>query len=108
MTQGYTPTTDEVCECWTTRGDIGNPYETDADVDERHHEESVKFNRWLAAHDAEVRGKALSLTDDELIIAESEYESYIGEYEGDGLGAMSTALKAVAEDRRNRNEYRNR
>ena len=54
----------------------------------------------LAAHDAEVRDKALSLTDDELIIAESEYESYIMEYEGDGLGAMSVALKAVAEYRR--------
>ena len=62
----------------------------------------VEFNRWLAAHDAEVRDKALTLTDDELIIAESEYESYIREYEGDGLGAMSTALKAVTEDRRKR------
>ena len=61
----------------------------------------------LAAHDAEVRDKALSLTDDELIIAESEYESYIMEYEGDGLGAMSVALKAIAEDRR-KHEYRNR
>lgn len=54
----------------------------------------------LAAHDAEVRGKALSLTDDELIIAESEYESYIGEYEGDGLGAMSVAVQAIIKHRR--------
>ena len=54
----------------------------------------------LAAHDAEVRDKALSLTDDELAIAEGAYESSIMEYEGDGLGAMSIALKAVAEDRR--------
>ena len=58
MTQEYTPTTDEVCECWTTRGDIGNPYETDADVEERHHEESVKFDCWLAAHDTQIRADA--------------------------------------------------
>lgn len=45
--KAYTPTTEEVCECWTTRDDIGNPYEPDADVEERHHEESVKFDRWL-------------------------------------------------------------
>ncbi|MDN5979991.1 hypothetical protein, partial [Bifidobacterium mongoliense] len=42
--KAYTPTTEELCECWTTRDDIGNPYETDADVEERHHEESVKFD----------------------------------------------------------------
>jgi hypothetical protein len=45
--EAHTPTTEEVCECWTTRNDIGNPYEPDADFEERHHEESVKFNRWL-------------------------------------------------------------
>jgi hypothetical protein len=54
----------------------------------------------LAAHDADVRDKALTLTDDELATAEGAYESHIMEYEGDGLGAMSIALKAVAEDRR--------
>lgn len=54
----------------------------------------------LAAHDAQVRDKALSLTDDELAIAEGAYDSSIMEYEGDGVGAMSIALKAVAEDRR--------
>lgn len=42
----------------------------------------------------------LSLTDGELAIAEGAYESSVMEYEGDGLGAMSIALKAVAEDRR--------
>jgi hypothetical protein len=45
--KAYTPTTEEVCECWTTRNDIGNPYEPDADFEERHHEESTKFDRWL-------------------------------------------------------------
>ena len=58
------------------------------------------FNRWLAAHDAEVRDKALTLTDDELAIAEGAYESSIMEYEDDGIGAMSIALKTVAENRR--------
>ena len=53
MSEPYTPTTEEVCECWTTRCDIGNPYETDADVEERHHEESVKFDRWLRKVKAE-------------------------------------------------------
>lgn len=56
--------------------------------------------RSLAAHDADVRDKALTLTDDELAIAEGAYESHIMAYDGDGLGAMSVALKAVAEDRR--------
>ena len=54
----------------------------------------------LAAHDADVRDKALTLTDDELAIAEGAYESSIMEYEDDGIEAMSIALKAVAEDRR--------
>jgi hypothetical protein len=54
----------------------------------------------LAAHDAEIRDKALALTDDELSIAEGAYESSIMECESDGLGAMSIALKAVAEYRR--------
>ncbi|ROT86957.1 hypothetical protein [Bifidobacterium mongoliense] len=60
--EAYTPTTEEVRECWTTRNDIGNPYETDADVEERHHEESVKFDRWLrtvkaeAWHEGQERG----------------------------------------------------
>ena len=66
----------------------------------------MEFDRWLAAHDAEVRDKALTLTEDELAIAEGAYESSITEYEGDGLGAMSVALKTVAEDRRS-HEYRN-
>ena len=69
------------------------------------------FKGWnmqtLAAHDAEVRDKALSLTDGELAIAEGAYESSVMEYEGDGLVVMSTALKAVAEDRRN-HEHRSR
>lgn len=51
--EAYTPTTEELCECWTTRDDIGNPFETDADVEERHHEESVKFDRWLRKVKAE-------------------------------------------------------
>ena len=60
----------------------------------------MEFDRWLAAHDAEVRDKALTLTDDELAIAEGAYESSIMEYEDDGIGAMSIALKTVAENRR--------
>ena len=66
-----------------------------------------EFDSWLAAHDAEVRDKALTLTDDELAIAEGAYESSIMECESDGLSAMSIALKAVAEDRRN-HEHRDR
>ena len=100
--KGYTPTTDEVRD-----GFRGNPkkYDEAGTPVERMGENyavlnDMAFNRWLAAHDAEVRDKALTLTDDELAIAEGAYESYIMEYEGDGLGAMSIALKAVAENRR--------
>ena len=101
MTQAYTPTTEDAIDLIVAGmgvvtqlgiAPVGYPRtETDA-------VEAAK--RWLAAHDDEVRDKALSLTDGELAIAEGAYESSVMEYEGDGLGAMSIALKAVAEDRR--------
>ena len=101
MKEEYTPTTDDAIDLIVAGmrvvtqlgiAPVGYPRtETDA-------VEAAK--RWLSAHDAEVRDKALSLTEDELAIAEGAYESCIMEYEGDGLGALSIALKAVAEDRR--------
>ena len=102
MTQEYTPTTDEVCECWTTRGDIGNPYETDADVEERHHEESVKFNHWLAAHDAQIRAEALTLTDKEAGIAAEALDDADDEswYYDDKQQVIRDVLKSVASFRK--------
>ena len=104
MTQDYTPTTDEVCECWTIRDDIGNPYETDANVEERHHEERVKFDRWLAAHDAQIRAdehvKALELTDYEIEIMADAYSNSDEFNHGDDVGAMSVAVQAIIKHRR--------
>ena len=102
MTQGYTPTTDEVRDGF--RGNSKKYDEAGTPVERMGENYAVlnemAFNRWLAAHDAEVRNQALSLTDDELAIAEGAYESSVMSYKGDGLMAMSIAFKAVAEDRR--------
>lgn len=104
MTQKYTPTDNDVKEEYVRAFCSAR--------NERHwSDNSIKgeraFNCWLAAHDAEVRDKALTLTDDELAIAEGAYESSIMEYEDDGIEAMSIALDAVAKDRRS-HEYCNR
>ena len=98
----YVPTTEEVCSGF--RGDPRKFEQAGEPIDAIGSNYGSKcyaaFHRWLAAHDAEVRNKALSLTDDELAIAEGAYESSVMSYEGDGLMAMSIAFKAVAEDRR--------
>jgi hypothetical protein len=107
MTQEYTPTDQQVIDDYMPDDeDIGWDART-MSIGQWKRLKIAAFDRWLAAHDAEVRDKALALTDDELAIAEGAYESSIMEYEGDGLDAMSIALKAVAEERRS-HEYRDR
>ncbi|KFI76562.1 hypothetical protein [Bifidobacterium mongoliense] len=99
MAQEYEPTDQQVIDDYMPdEEDIGFDART-MSIGEWKRLKIAAFDRWLAAHDTEVRDKALTLTDDELAIAEGAYESSIMKYEGDGVGAMSIALKAVAEDR---------
>ena len=93
MTQEYTPTTEKVKQAYSGLHEK-NYYDFDATQREEN------FNRWLAAHDAQIRAKALTLSDDELSILEGAYSDEIERNEGDGIGSMSIALKAVAEHRK--------
>lgn len=49
----YTPTTDRVREVYTFAGSSAGPGAS-----------AAQFDRWLAAHDAEVRAEATAVTDD--------------------------------------------
>ena len=112
MTEEYMPSVDEVRKYYDPsiagrfKTFFSNPKKRNEDYAELSEGINAEFDRWLAAHDAEVRDNALTLTDDELAIAEGAYESSIMEYEDDGIEAMSIALDAVAKDRRN-HEHRN-
>jgi hypothetical protein len=45
--EAHTPTTEEVESCWQSKGEIGNPYETETDWLESRRLKKLAFNRWL-------------------------------------------------------------
>jgi hypothetical protein len=94
MTQEYTPTDNGIAH-YAARGmDTMGICEYD--------EAKRRWSRWLAAHDAEVRDKALTLTDEEIDVAaeaneDAEDESW---YYNDKRQAIMDVLKAVASFRK--------
>lgn len=45
--EAYMPTTEEVESCWESKGDIGNPYETEADWLKSRRLKKLAFKKWL-------------------------------------------------------------
>jgi hypothetical protein len=46
--EAHTPTTEEVETCWESKGDIGNPYETEADWLKSRRLKKLAFKKWLS------------------------------------------------------------
>lgn len=101
MTQEYTPTDNDVkadyvrafCSARNTRH-----WSENSTKGER------AFNRWIAAHDAQIRAdehvKALELTDYEIEIMADAYSNSDEFNHGDDVGAMSVAVQAIIKHRR--------
>ena len=73
----YTPTTDEVRDAyvdtgWAADGSLSDPRDPD------------EFDRWLAAHDAEVRAQALREAADELDLPGSTATGYYASEQDSG------------------------
>lgn len=95
MTQEYTPTDNDVkadyirafCSARNTRNWSENSAKGERE-----------FNRWLAAHDAQIRAEALNLTDAELDRAVTGYTNMFAAT-FDGYLAMQVAISDVQKKR---------
>jgi len=65
MTQEYTPTTEQIEDAWVSRydGEHTSASSNEACVYD------AQFDRWIAAHDAQIREEALELNDVEIVKA---------------------------------------
>ena len=97
MSEEYTPIIAEIAQGYAD-GCVDNDA-PDAVKESVQRAAKTAFYRAIAVRDRQVAAKALEFTDQELAIMEAAFDESIEEYEGDGLGAMSAGLKAVAKYR---------
>ena len=88
----YTPTTEQVREVyWAARVDVRRPLDV-----RRPDSPSNEFNRWLAAHDADVRAAERECAEPSDAQVEVAFAAWVDGYETfDGRGRMRAALRAA-------------
>ena len=104
MTQEYTPTDQQVIDDYMPdEEDIGFDART-MSIGEWKRLKIAAFDRWLAAHDAQIRAeehvKALELTDYELEILEDARTSSDEWVFGKDIEALKIGIEAVADHRK--------